>query len=258
MSTSGGRLAGKVALITGTAGGQGRAAAQLFAAEGATVVGCDVKAAEAEETVELVRAAGGTMTSTAPVDLGDSKTARAWVTAAAEQYGGFDILYNNAAAPKFVPIAQLSDEDWHFTIRNELDLIFYVVSEAWKHLVARGGGSIINTGSISGMSSLRQTPGNFAHAATKGAVIALTRELASEGGEHNIRVNSISPGMVESPATARQLEVPGFRQAHLDAIMLSRTGTPEDIALLALYLASDESAWVTGANFVIDGGFMAR
>ena len=253
-----GRLAGKVALITGTAGGQGRAAALAFAAEGATVVGFDVKPAESEETVAMVRAAGGTMSATAPVDLGDSATARAWVATVAEQHGGFDILYNNAAAPKFVPIAELSDEDWHFTIRNELDLIFYVVSEAWKHLIARGGGSIINTGSISGMSSLRQTPGNFAHAATKGAVIALTRELASEGGEHNIRVNSISPGMVESPATAKQLENPRFRQDHLDAIMLSRTGTPEDIAQLALYLASDESSWVTGANFVIDGGFMAR
>src|SRR5471032_2587613 len=96
-----GRLAGKVALITGTAGGQGRAAALLFAAEGATVVGCDVKAAEAEETVAMVRAAGGAMTSTAPVDLGDSATARAWVAEAAELHSGFDILYNNAAAPKF-------------------------------------------------------------------------------------------------------------------------------------------------------------
>jgi NAD(P)-dependent dehydrogenase (short-subunit alcohol dehydrogenase family) len=253
-----GRLEGKVALITGTAGGQGRAAALAFAAEGAKVVGCDVKQAEAEETVELVRSLGGEMSSTAPLDLGDSKQARSWVEAAAALHGGFDVLYNNAASPKFVPIAELSDDDWHYTIRNELDLIFYVVSQAWKHLVARGGGSIINTGSISGMSSLRQTPGNFAHAATKGAVIALTRELASEGGAHNIRANSISPGMVESPATAKQLEVPGFRQGHLDAIMLSRTGRPEDIASLAVYLASDESAWVTGANFVIDGGFMAR
>jgi NAD(P)-dependent dehydrogenase (short-subunit alcohol dehydrogenase family) len=253
-----GRLAGKVALITGTAGGQGRAAALLFAAEGANVVGCDVKAAEAEETVAMVLAAGGSMTSTAPTDLGDSATARAWVADAAELHGGFDILYNNAAAPKFMPIAELSDEDWHFTIRNELDLIFYVVSAAWGHLVARGGGSIINTGSISGMSSLRQTPGNFAHAATKGAVIALTRELASEGGEHGIRANSISPGMVESPATAKQLENPQFRQDHLASIMLARTGRPEDIAQLAVYLASDESSWVTGANFVIDGGFMAR
>jgi len=89
-------------------------------------------------------------------------------------------------------------------------------------------------------------------------VIALTRELASEGGAHGIRANSISPGMVESPATAKQLENPQFRQDHLDAIMLPRTGRPEDIAALALYLASDESSWVTGANFVIDGGFMAR
>jgi NAD(P)-dependent dehydrogenase (short-subunit alcohol dehydrogenase family) len=143
-------------------------------------------------------------------------------------------------------------------IRHELDLVFYTCSAAWPHLVRRGGGSIINTGSISGMSSLPATPGNFAHAATKGAVIALTRELALEGGPHGIRANTISPGMVESPATAKALEDPAFRQNHLDSIILERTGRSEDIAAAALFLASDESAWVTGSNLVVDGGFMAR
>jgi NAD(P)-dependent dehydrogenase (short-subunit alcohol dehydrogenase family) len=157
------RLRGKVALITGTAGGQGLAAARLFEREGATVVGCDLQDPDN------------------PVDLGDPVQARAWVNEAAERHGGFDVLYNNAAAPKFASIADLTDEDWHFTIHNELDLVFYIPSAAWPHMVARGGGSIINTGSISGMSSLPATPGNFAHAATKGAVIALTRELALEG-----------------------------------------------------------------------------
>jgi meso-butanediol dehydrogenase/(S,S)-butanediol dehydrogenase/diacetyl reductase len=253
-----GRLAGKVALITGTAGGQGRAAAELFAAEGARVVGCDRKAAEAEETVARVRAAGGEMTSMAPVDLGDPDAARAWVEAAAAVYGGLDVLFNNASAPRFRPLAEMSDEDWRFTIRNELDLVFYVVSAAWPHLVARGGGSIVNTASIAGMSAMPMRPGSLAHAAAKGAVIALTRELASEGGPRRIRANSISPGTVESPANEAELAVPAIHAEAVGAIMLDRLGRPGDVAPLALYLASDESSWVTGANFAVDGGYTAR
>ena len=108
--------------------------------------------------------------------------------------------------------------------------MFYACSAAWKHLVARGGGSIINTGSISGIAAMPDTPGSIAHATTKGAVIAMTRELALEGGLHNIRANT----------------------------MLGRIGTSEDIARAALVLASDESSWVTGANFLVDGGFSAK
>jgi NAD(P)-dependent dehydrogenase (short-subunit alcohol dehydrogenase family) len=252
------RLQGKVALITGTGGGQGRSAAVLFASEGATVVGCDLKAEGSEETLELVTQAGGDMTSTHPLDLGDSAATTAWVNDAADRYGGFDILYNNASLPKFAPVAEMSDDDWHYTIRNELHLVFYACRAAWPHLVARGGGSIINIGSISGMSSVPGTPGSFAHAATKGAVIALTRELALEGGPHGIRANSISPGPILTPATAPAFEQERFRVGWLAPLMIKRIGTPEDVAQCALYLASDESTFVTGANFVVDGGFMAR
>lgn len=252
------RLAGKVALITGTAGGQGRAAALLFAREGATIVGCDLKEEEAQETVAMVAAAGGTMTSSQPLDLGDSAAARAWVDAAAARHGGFDILYNNASAVRFASIAEMTDEQWHFTVRNELDLMFYTCSAAWPHLVARGGGSIINTGSICGVSALPATPGSIAHAATKGGVIAMTRELALEGGPLGIRANTISPGIIDSPATAGQLAQPGFREGHLAGLMIERIGTPEDVAAAALFLASEESSWMTGANLLLDGGFSAR
>jgi NAD(P)-dependent dehydrogenase (short-subunit alcohol dehydrogenase family) len=253
-----GRLDGKVALITGTGGGQGRAAALAFAAEGAAVVGCDVKDDGACETVELVRAAGGRMTSMAPVDLGDAIQARTWIAAAAAEHGGFDVLYNNAAVVRFFPIGEGHDEDWHFTIRNELDLVYYACDAAWKHLVARGGGSIINTASISGLAGTGAlAPGGFAHAATKGAVLGLTRELAVEGAPHGIRVNSISPGIIRSPATEAMLAGAGVSERFLDSVLIKRLGSPDDIAPAAVFLACDESAWVTGANITVDGGFTA-
>ena len=253
-----GRLDGKVALITGTGGGQGRAAALAFAREGATVVGCDVKADGASETVELVRRAGGRMTSMAPVDLGDPLAARTWIDAAAAEHDGFDVLYNNAAVVRFFPVGEGHHEDWHFTIRNELDLVFYACDAAWKHLVARGGGAIINTASISGIAGTGGlAPGGVAHAATKGAVLALTRELAVEGAPHGIRANSISPGIIRSPATEEMLHGPGVVERFNDSLLIKRLGSPDDIAPAAVFLASDEASWVTGANITVDGGFTA-
>jgi meso-butanediol dehydrogenase/(S,S)-butanediol dehydrogenase/diacetyl reductase len=127
-----GRLDGKVALITGTAGGQGAAAARLFASEGATVMGCDLDAERAEAVAAEVRAGGGEMHSTAPVDLADPDAAKAWVEGAAERAGGIDVVYNNASAPRVGPFAELSWEDWRFTLHNELDLIFTVTSAACR------------------------------------------------------------------------------------------------------------------------------
>jgi meso-butanediol dehydrogenase / (S,S)-butanediol dehydrogenase / diacetyl reductase len=152
----------------------------------------------------------------------------------------------------------VTDEERHFTVRNELDLIFYTCSAAWPHLIARGGGSIINTGSICGVGALAQTPGSIAHAATKGAVIAMTSELALQGGPHSIRANTISPAIIDSPATAEQLAGGTFREDHLASLILRRIGTPADVAAAALFLASDESSWVTGANLLVDGGVSAH
>ena len=130
-----GRLEGKIALITGTGGGIGRAAAALFAAEGATVVGCDLDAARASETVELVRDAGGTMTSTAPVDLVDENAVRAWIDDAARELGGVDVLYNNAGLTSFAPLEQVTLDDWSFTMRNELASCFSPASTPGRTFV---------------------------------------------------------------------------------------------------------------------------
>ena len=250
-----GRLTGKVALITGTGRGQGRAAAELFCAEGARVVGCDLNEAENAETIELVKASGGEMSGMAPVDLGDSAQARQWVADAAATYERVDVLFNNAAAPRFAPIAEMTDEDWHFTIRNELDLIFFVTQAAWPHL-RTAGGAIINTASVQGLVGIAIN-GGIAHAATKAGVIGMTRQMAAEGAPHGIRANCISPGTVATPSTARLVADQELLNTILAPLLIKRLGEPVDIAAMALYLASDESSYVTGANFAIDGGLSA-
>jgi meso-butanediol dehydrogenase/(S,S)-butanediol dehydrogenase/diacetyl reductase len=250
-----GRLEGKVALITGTGGGIGRAAALLFAAEGATIVGCDLDPGRGDETLDRVRAAGGTMTSSAPVDVADEDAVRGWIDAAAEEHGGVDVLYNNAGLTSFAPLEEVTLEDWSFTVRNELDLVFLACKHAWPHLRVRGGGSVITVGSTAGLTG-SLTLDRVAHTASKGAVIALTRQLAAEGARHGIRVNSVSPGMTVTPQTEHLFDDPGHPMSRIaDHIPLGRPGRPEDVAHCALFLASDESAYVTGANLVVDGGW---
>jgi NAD(P)-dependent dehydrogenase (short-subunit alcohol dehydrogenase family) len=251
-----GRLEKKVALITGTAGGQGRAAAERFAQEGALVVGCDLFAEGNEETVALVQAADGTMTGMAPVDLGDPDAARDWVEAAAAVHGRIDVLYNNASAPRFVPMPGTSVEDWQYAMRNELDLVFYVTKFAWPYLAERGG-VIINTASTSAYVATPDV-GMASHCAAKGAVLALTRAFAADGAKDGIRAVSISPGAIKTPGAIKEyFHIPGAEEATINQLLTDRVGTSEDIAALAAYVASDEAAFMTGSDVRIDGGLTA-
>jgi meso-butanediol dehydrogenase / (S,S)-butanediol dehydrogenase / diacetyl reductase len=249
------RLDGKVALITGTGGGMGRAAAVVFAAAGAKVVGCDVKPEGAQETVALVTANGGEMVSLAPADLTEPATAQAVVDLAVHSYGGIDVLYNNAADARFGALHELSFEDWSYTLRYELDLIYLVTHAAWPHLVASGNGSIINTASMAAARGARFSP-MAAHGAGKGGVAALTLHMAAAGAGHNIRANAILPGLIRTPATEREgVFDPDSPAAQVIALNpMGRAGEPEDVARLALFLASDDAAYVNAEAIKVDGG----
>jgi NAD(P)-dependent dehydrogenase (short-subunit alcohol dehydrogenase family) len=249
------RLEGKVALITGTASGQGRAAAIRFAEEGARVVGCDVKVGENRETQRLVERAGGLMITMQPVDLTNESEVEAWIDAGAEACDGFDIIYNNAALARYVPFGEMSFEDWSYTLRGDLDVVFLGCRYAWRHLVARGGGVIINTSSTAALQGARWI-GMAAHSAAKAGVVALTRQLAAEGAAHNIRAVSILPGPIDSdaPTMKKMLALPGGRERIAATTLVNRVGQPRDVANLAVFLASDDAAFITGCQIPVDGG----
>jgi meso-butanediol dehydrogenase/(S,S)-butanediol dehydrogenase/diacetyl reductase len=248
------RLENKRVLITGTAGGQGEAAQAMFAREGARIVGCDVQAGAAERTAAVLRDEGYDVTGHT-VDLADPDAAEQWIDDGAEQLGGIDVLYNNASGYGFAPFADMTLAMWRHVMRVELDIIFHTTRPAWRHLQASGAASIISTASMSGIRGIAPL-GQAAHAAAKGGVIALTKTLAAEGAPEGIRANAISPGFVKTPATDAAVG-DELRAFQMGMHLIRRPGLGEDIAYLAVYLASDESEWVTGQNYSIDGGVTA-
>jgi meso-butanediol dehydrogenase/(S,S)-butanediol dehydrogenase/diacetyl reductase len=250
-----GRLEGKVALITGTSTGQGREAAVAFAREGATVLGCARRAENAEGTLERLAAEGLEMHSTSPLDLCDYEAVADWIGGAVTEFGGIDILYNNAGEPKFGTPGEMPLDDWHYTIHHELDITYHTVRAAWPHLIARGSASIVNVASISGVVGVRTLP-QAAHAATKMGIIGLTRQLAAEGAPHGIRANCVTPGLIDTPATREFIAMgdAGPLSTLMSRLPMSRPGRPEEVVGASLFLASDEASYVTGANIVVDGG----
>ena len=249
-----GRVQGKVVVITGTGGGMGRAAAIRFAKEGAIIAGCDLNPETNNETKSLVEAAGGKMHATAPVNLVEEESTQNWLAKVEQDLGRIDVLYANAGITKFNRIEDVTLDEWRFVLQHELDIVFLPVKYAWAAL-KKSKGNILLVGSTAGVNG-SVTNNRIAHSATKGGVISMARPFAAEGSKHGIRANSISPGMIRTPATEGDLLAPDHPMSKIaEHIPLGRIGTPDEVINCALFLASDEASYVTGTNLVVDGGW---
>jgi NAD(P)-dependent dehydrogenase (short-subunit alcohol dehydrogenase family) len=259
------RLEGKVAIVTGAGSGQGRAAAIRFCREGAKVIVSDVDVAGGEATVAEIEGSVGTGSAEfVAADVSDEEQVRELAARAVAAFGNIDVLYNNAGV-WFIspdgyqpgktdgPAPLLEQNIWDKTINVNLKGTYLCCRHVLPIMMAGDGGSIIN---VSSVAALRVGKGaSDAYTAAKGGILAMTRTLAVEHAGQGVRCNVIIPGPIDTPMAGRLTDE--RRQAAAEAIPLGRWGQPEDIANMALFLASDESSWITGASFVVDGGFTA-
>ena len=244
MTNENGRLAGKTVFITAAGQGIGRATAELFVAEGATVFAADIKEGAISEI------AGAT-----PVllDVTDGDA----VNAAMDAAGPLDVLFNCAGFVHHGTILECDDDDWDFSFNLNVKAMFRMARAALPAMLAQGGGSIINMSSVA--SSMKGVPNRFAYCSSKAAVIGMTKAIAADYVTQGIRCNAICPGTVDSPSMHGRLRATGDYESALKAFVarqpMGRIGTAEEIAYLALYLASDESSFTTGQTHAVDGGW---
>lgn len=251
------RLANKVAIITGSASGMGQRAAEIFAREGACVVITDIASEAGEAAAERIRSAGGRALFVR-TNVARESEVKHMVDTAIDKFGHIDVLYNNAG---IMPdddgsVVDLSEASWDRIMDVNLKSTFLCSKYTIPHMVRQGSGSIINIASF--VAFLGCTVPQDAYTASKGGLLALTKSFAVQYGHQGIRCNAICPGPIETPLLRALWISEEARDLRLNRIPLGRFGVPEDIVYLALYLASDESTWTTGAWLTVDGGISSN
>lgn len=245
------RFAGSSVIVTGAGSGIGRETALRFAREGGLVTVADRDEPGAHATVDAITGEGGTARASV-TDVAEATAVRAMVDGAVAAYGRLDVLHNNAYwAPLNRAVADTSEEEWDRTIAVTLTGVFLGCKFAIPHLIAGGGGAIVNTASTA---ALAASPAFAAYAAAKGGVVALTRSVAFDYGRHGIRCNAVAPGLVRTPATEAVFRDPERMRFLSEKLLVGRPGEPADIAAAVLFLAGAEAGFVTGQVVVVDGG----
>ncbi len=248
-------MTGRVAVITGAGSGIGAASARRFAATGARVVVSDVNDADGEAVVASITAAGGDAVY-CRADVREEKDVERLMATAVERFGALHVLFNNAGIGTYAPVPELAPEIWQQVLAVNVTGVFLASRAAIPHLRRAGGGAIVNTASISGLFG---DYGLAAYNASKGAVVTLTKCMAIDHARDNIRVNALCPGPIDTPLLRQVLDaMPGIAAAYDACVPMGRIGTPEEVADVALFLASDAARFVTGTTLVVDGGLTAH